>query len=511
MSATESFDVVIVGSGLMGAAVAHELREQHPHTRIAMIAGGPAIGTTIGQHLHDVPEPEVWEQYNEKVSSGIQAFYTGVAPSPEAGATMRGVEPGMYHLSSLGEDARDMPSAAVGWNAGGMGVHWTAATPTPWGQEIPDLIPSDEWDRDLARAKTLLKVNEQPYPESTAGAAVRAVLEHRFTPVSAEGREVRDMPMAINDNGAGLKVRTSPSVIFPPIGDPATDDHFTLFLGALAISVEHHDKRATAVTCRSIDTDETFVVDAAQVIVCADSIRTPQLLFASGIRPEALGRYLNEHVFLTGLVIADPERTGFALDQLAPATDQEWASDCIWVPHSGEAQPFQTHLLNTVMVDDAGNPLAYGVGLEYYIPTDIQRDNRLEFSTTQTDAAGLPKITVHFDYTDDDRERIARARREQTEFARELGEFDPDKDAAVLDPGSSLHFTGTVRMGAADDGTSVCDSEGRVWGFENLYVVGCGVVPTALTCNSTLTGMTTAVRASAAVSSALAESASAAV
>ncbi|MFC9612663.1 GMC oxidoreductase [Streptomyces sp. NPDC056938] len=54
---------------------------------------------------------------------------------------------------------------------------------------------------------------------------------------------------------------------------------------------------------------------------------------------------------------------------------------------------------------------------------------------------------------------------------------------------------GAVRMGADNDGTSVCDPDARVWDFTNLYLAGCGVVPTALVCNSTLTGVVTAVRA----------------
>ena len=50
-------DVLIVGSGIMGAATARLIRESAPGMRIVMIDGGPAIGATPGLHLHDVEEP----------------------------------------------------------------------------------------------------------------------------------------------------------------------------------------------------------------------------------------------------------------------------------------------------------------------------------------------------------------------------------------------------------------------------------------------------------------------
>jgi choline dehydrogenase-like flavoprotein len=503
MQPSDDFDVVIVGSGLMGAAVARSLRDERSDIRIGMIAGGPAMGPRPGQHLHDVTDPDVWERYNKRISTGVQAFYTGVAPSPETGATMQGVTPGMYHLTSLGEDAAEMPSASVAWNAGGMGIHWTAATPTPWGSEVNPVVPSDQWEDDLRRATALLRVNREPYPQTAAGRTVAEALAARFDPVSAPGRGVQDMPMAVNDHGTGLKERTSPSVIFPPIGDPALDPRFTLVLDALATSVLHEGGRAVGVACRDIETEETFTVRAAQVVVCADAVRTPQLLFASGIRPPALGRYLNEHYFLTGIVGADPERLGFDVERLEPPTDHEWASDCLWVPHSDDAQPFQVHLMNKTVVDEDRRPIGYGVGIEYYIRTEIQRENRFEFSDDEVDATGMPRMTVHFRYSEVDRVNLEHARRDQATAARLLGDFDPDTQSAVLPAGGSLHLTGTVRMGATDDGTSVCDPECRVWGFENLYVAGNGVVPTALVSNSTLIGMTTAVRAADAVAESL--------
>jgi choline dehydrogenase-like flavoprotein len=288
-------------------------------------------------------------------------------------------------------------------------------------------------------------------------------------------------------------------VIFAPIGDPASDPAFTFVANSMSTSILHEGGRAVGAVCRDLATDETFEVRAAQVVVCADAIRTPQLLFASGIRPEALGRYLNEHIFLTGQVIADPERLGFEVEKLTPPTDLEWASDCLWVPHSDESQPYQVHIMTKVIVDETLAPSDYAVGIEYYVPTEIQRDNRLEFSELESDATGMPRITVHFGYTDADRASLERARANQAVAASRMGHFDPASESAALGAGGSLHYTGTVRMGAVDDGTSVCSVDGRVWGFDNLFVAGNGVIPTALVCNSTLIGMTSAVRAAAAI------------
>ena len=48
-----------------------------------------------------------------------------------------------------------------------------------------------------------------------------------------------------------------------------------------------------------------YEVGARYVVVAADSLRSPQLLSASGIRPTALGHYLNKHTMTTSTIQLD--------------------------------------------------------------------------------------------------------------------------------------------------------------------------------------------------------------
>jgi choline dehydrogenase-like flavoprotein len=88
---------------------------------------------------------------------------------------------------------------------------------------------------------------------------------------------------------------------------------------------------------------------------------------------------------------------------------------------------------------------------------------------------------------------------DQARGAVALGEEVPGRGPTLVPPGSSLHYQGTTRMGEADDGESVCDPYSRVWGFENLFVGGNGVIPTSTASNPTLTSVALAIRASEAV------------
>ncbi len=357
MTDTPHTDVLIVGSGIMGSVVARLLRDTDPALRITMVDGGTPIGTAPGVHLHDIDDPVLWSRYNEKVASGVQGMYTGAEVVREVADSLDDLTPGMFHALAFGEDAEAMPATALAWNAGGMGVHWTAATPEPAGDEVFDFGDPARWAADLDTARRMLAVTPAPIGPTEVGELVLDVLRRRYDGTGPDDRRPQPMPMAVTATASGPLPRTAPGTVFPAIatgGDPA----FTLVTGTLATSliVSEDDGRIAGARLRRVADGAESELHADTVLVCADALRTPQLLFASGIRPKALGRYLNEHAFITARVLLDLDRYGIALDALPVSRVGEFCTDSLWLPQNGAAQPFHGQIMNRTYVDEAGLP-----------------------------------------------------------------------------------------------------------------------------------------------------------
>ncbi len=391
-------------------------------------------------------------------------------------------------------------------NVGGMGAHWTCACPRPGEGELIAFLPDLEGLLD--DSERLLGVSKHPFAAAPYADEVRDRLAAEFDDGRAPERRVRPMPLAVHTRDDGALVWSGSDIVFGDVTRANPD--FTLYDEALVTRVVVEGGRATGVTVRDRTDDSVHTVRARFVVVAADAFRTPQILFASGVRPEALGRYLNDQpqvVFAVRLRDVDPAEGDPVVEEAGAIRGEGGVS---WVPYTDE-HPFHGQVMQ---LDASPIPLvgqdepAPGtvVGLGWFCAKDLQATDRIEFTDDATDEWGMPKPAIHYVLTERDHANFDDAKRAILRAARSLGEFIGDAPI-VLSPGASLHYQGTTRMGEADDGTSVCSPTCEVWGVDGLYVAGNGVIPTAIACNPTLTSVALAIRGATDIASRLAASA----
>lgn len=488
----DAVDVAIVGSGPTASAYARILSEEAPGATIAMFEVGPTVSNPPGAHVKNIEDPErrsIAQRASEGPGAGAETVNSpGAVKSGE-----RRARPGTYLLQDgyafPGEDG--MPVAAMSSNVGGMAAHWTAACPRPGGKErIPFLADLEQL---LGDAERLLGVTTHAFD----GAPFSDLVRKRLAAAVDEGRgpacRVKPMPLAVHRREDGVLAWSGSDVV---MGEATRENpQFQLFDESLVTRVLVEDGAAAGIEVQDRRSGETRRVAARYVVVGGDALRTPQLLWASGIRPDALGRYLNDQaqvVFASRLrdVQAEiaPAAAGGALSEQAGVA---------WVPYTDEA-PFHGQIMQLdaspiPLADD--DPVVPGsiVGLGLFCAKDLQREDRVAFDDGARDSYGMPAMRIHYRLTDRDKQVLERARQEIVRLGKAVGE-PLDERPFVLPPGASLHYQGTTRMGQADDGESVCSPDSQVWQVPRLFVAGNGVIPTATACNPTLTAVALAVR-----------------
>jgi choline dehydrogenase-like flavoprotein len=488
------FDVVIVGSGPAGSTYARMITDNAPHARVLLVEAGPAITTPPGQHSSTIADHT--ELTHAKAMS--QGPFHGNAAS--AHAADRDQKPpverggGLFLLSDGNAETRDFPAASASSNVGGMGSHWFCCCPPPGGLEVIGCIQTARLTRAFAEANRLLDVAADRF-EGPAARYVQSTLGSLFNAGRTPDRIVQPMPFA-GSRRNGKAMLHGPAVILGDIFD-RLGGGATLLTKTRARRILVENGAAQGVELQDLDSGEISTLRAKWVVVAADALRTPQLLFASGIRPPALGRYLNEHA----MVVTMFELTA---SHVAPSPSREAgvsgpgglfvsaANGVTWIPPWGEdfpcsIQSFEveaTSLSPEQQAATTGNPVFVAAG---FVAKDTRPEDRIEFSDRETDWAGLPKITIRYGLTAVDRSRIAAT---QAALAKIASIGKPlFEEPWLLPAGSSLHYQGTYRLGAQDDGSSVCDPTSRVWGVTNLFLGGNGLIPTETACNPTLTSV----------------------
>jgi choline dehydrogenase-like flavoprotein len=483
-------DMLVVGSGPVGSTFAHVVSERLPDARILMVDAGPVLTDPPGLNLKNLDDEAAVRRAREQSEGPPQA-----PPGETDVPVIEGTTTARQGTHLVEPGSAGMPAAAMSTCVGGMGAHWTCATPRPWGSERIPFIPPDELDAALEGAERVLSVTSMAFAESPQGAAIRGALSSVFDSELPEGRKVGILAVAAREDEGGRVVWTGVDTI---LGRLRRDGSFELRAETLCRELAVDGGRVTGVLLEHRPSGERETVNARVVVVAADAFRTPQLLWASAIRPPALGRYLTEHPFAFGILVLDPGRVPPLREARERRLDPVLAT--LTVPYS-EEHPFHAQLMHVERVpfpvpglqdvDAPAGLCTFGWGFRKW----PRVEDRVEFSDDRTDVFGMPAMSIHYELTDRELAEQQRALGNIDRAAAALGTFAPGGEPRVTPQGSSLHYMGTTRMGPEDsEETSVCDTWSRVWGFENLFVGGNGVIPTANTCNPTLTSVALAVR-----------------
>ena len=410
---------------------------------------------------------------------------------------------------------------------GGSTMHWAGfCTPlTPADFEARPWIPNSGWPIGYGdvlpyyrRAQTLVQLPSFAY-DGTSLASGR-------DPLDREGGRL-----------SSAAYQFSPPTRFGIVYRAALEaaDDVTVVLGANVTElrlVEPGVDRLDRVECAAFD-GPRFSVTAGRFVLATGGIENPRLLLASNAqRPEGVGnqadlvgRYFMEHPHFYGQgTWLEPSTIADGFYRLQRVSLPNAAGDVVSVSVQGFLSLSPELRAREGLLDFAAaiRPLDFDEPDTGAIEArrarallagrgDAPRVNEVTLRAEQApdpesrvtlgsdrDELGMPRVDLHWQVGDADRESLARGMRW---LARELGALGAGRLHVPVDDRGRLvgrifpggHHMGTTRMGASE-AEGVVDRDAKVFGVENLYVAGSSVFVTVGRANPTLTLVALAVR-----------------
>ena len=434
------YDVVIVGSGPLGIATARRLAEREAD--VLVLEQGNPISEPPGTHFRNQ------ERFVERPDSYL----------PEATKYLEFMD------DSVERDA--LPGAAMTRTVGGQGVIWTNLCPR--GDALWPVMSEKVWSERYELAEAYLHVQSDKLDLSVRQQRLGFELEPFF---EASNRRVAALPVAGRFRDDGVLHYTGPR------------DILSASRAAGNVTLRHERVERILVDGHKVTGLETVSgrVEAGNYVIAGGAIATPRLLYRSGIRPYALGRYLSYHPLAVCQVVVSPEYCSSA---------DETDTDPRMQIRPGNKVDWYTLILHDVSPFDPGgedkeiapNRL---VEIQSICPVDNEEHKRAIFHDDG-------RVTFDVPLSGADLDRMKQAEQEAYAITERIGRFR-DGCKPVWMPFGFAHMTGTTRMSEADDGTGVADYRGRVWGHDNLFLATNGLIPRRMAVNPTLTGVSLAI------------------
>jgi pyranose oxidase len=559
---TEKVDVLIVGSGPIGATFARKLVEANK--KVLMIDAGAQQSRSYGEHLKN---SFLYQRNVDLFASVIKGHLHPLSistrddpmvtldpsafrydPKKYDGFVLNNQNPDQKAIDNLGAEYAT-------YLVGGMATHWTCAIPQfhptlerSWTEKIPAVpkngpgqeaksvkhpspISDTDWNRLYPQATDLLLGNldvpegekvkpDQAFKDSIRHQAVEKVLRQANV-------AVQHLPLAVRrrkGKNAAMVTWSATDTVLGPLAKPGHNEKlFRLWPEHQCTELVFNNaggsaKAVAQARVRNLrNLDETITVEAKMFVVAGNAVLTPQLLHKSGIQPNALGRYLTEQpmsfcqVVMHQHIIDDLENLVSPDNKVRVETKRKSPNDPVPIPKN-EPEPNLGILISDnnhwhcQIHRDAFNYGAVPPNVDSRLIVDLRwfgisrprRDNQVVFSDKITDTFDMPQPTFHFTLNKDERAEAGRMMEHMTTVASLIGGYLPGSEPQFMTPGLPLHLAGTTRMGT-NPNDSVVDSDSKVWNFDNLYLGGNGLHPYGNASNPTLTSVAMALKAAEAI------------